>query len=248
MRAANIAVIAIQRSQDAQARMDAEHQRSLLLADLITAEEDERRRIARELHDGTGQTLTSLLLRLRALQYSESLDKVLVETEQLRQSTADVMADLRRISQGLYPTVLDDFGLVPAIRRCANEAAKSGNFEVEISDTGMADVRLSRSVETALYRMTQEALNNIQKHAQAKHVFLSITLDPEWLSIIVKDDGKGFDKDEQKTIVSEESKLGLFSMRQRSAWLGGSLEVTSHQGEGAMVSIRIPAMELITHD
>ncbi len=115
----------------------AEEERKKLLGALISAEEEERRRIARELHDGTGQALTSLLLQLRALQQAPSLDKVRSDLDLLRKSTADAVEDLRRISRGLHPSVLDDFGLVPALRRMADDTATVGRLKVGFSADGL---------------------------------------------------------------------------------------------------------------
>ncbi|MGH9576959.1 MAG: histidine kinase, partial [Terriglobales bacterium] len=187
----------------------AEAERVKLLGDLISAEEEERRRIARELHDGTGQALTSLLLQLRALQQARSLDKVHSDLDLLRKSTADAVEDLRRISRGLHPTVLDDFGLVPALRRLAEDTAADGNLKVQFSADGLEQVRLPRTVEVAVYRTVQEALHNVVKHAAAGAVQVSLQRTNGELRVMVTDDGAGFEVEPTLRRASQENRLGL---------------------------------------
>ncbi len=218
----------------------AEEERVKLLGRLISAEEEERRRIARELHDGTGQALTSLLLQLRALQQAPSLDKVRSDLDLLRKSTADAVEDLRRISRGLHPSVLDDFGLVPALRRMTEDAAASGKLEVRFSADGLEQLRLSRTVEVALYRAVQEALNNVVKHSGAKGVQVSLRLEPEGLQVAVTDDGAGFEVQTTLQRAARENRLGLLGIRQRMELLGGSAEIVSRPGAGASARLRVP--------
>ncbi|MGH9530902.1 MAG: PAS domain-containing sensor histidine kinase [Terriglobales bacterium] len=198
----------------------AERERVKLLGDLISAEEEERRRIARELHDGTGQALTSLLLQLRALQQARSLDKVHSDLDLLRKSVSDAVDDLRRISRGLHPTVLDDFGLVPALRRLAEDAAATGRLRVDFSADGLEQYRLARTVEVAVYRTVQEALHNVVKHAAAAAVQVSLQRTDGELRIVVRDNGTGFEVDEALRRASEENRLGLVGIRPEAGTSG----------------------------
>ncbi len=218
----------------------AEQERVKLLGDLISAEEEERRRIARELHDGTGQALTSLLLQLRALQQAPSLDKVRSDLDLLRKSTADAVEDLRRISRGLHPSVLDDFGLVPALRRMAEDIAAGGKLEVRFSADGLEPLRLPTAVEVAVYRTVQEALHNVVKHSAAKTVQVSLQQLPEGLQVVVADDGAGFEVEATLQRAAVENRLGLQGIRQRMELLGGSAEIMSRPGEGTTARLLVP--------
>ncbi len=218
----------------------AEEERVKLLGDLISAEEEERRRIARELHDGTGQTLTSLLLQLRALQQAPSLDKVRSDLDLLRKSTADAVEDLRRISRGLHPSVLDDFGLVPALRRMADDTATVGRLKVSFSADGLEQLRLPTAVEVAVYRTVQEILNNAVKHAAAKTVQVLLQQVAEGLQVVVADDGAGFEVGATLQRAAVENRLGLQGIRQRMELLGGSAEILSRPGEGTTARLLVP--------
>ncbi len=218
----------------------AEEERVHLLGRLISAEEEERRRIAGELHDGTGQALTSLLLQLRALQQAPSLDKVRSDLDLLRKSTADAVEDLRRISRGLHPSVLDDFGLVPALRRMVEDTGAAGKLKVSFSADGLEQLRLPRAVEVAVYRTAQEALNNAVKHAAAKAVQVSLRQEQEALQVVVSDDGAGFDVEATLQRAARENRLGLLGIRQRMELLGGSAEILSRPGEGTTARLLVP--------
>lgn len=218
----------------------AEAERVKLMGDLINAEEEERRRIARELHDGTGQALTSLLLQLRALQQARSLDKVHSDLDLLRKSVADAVEDLRRLSRGLHPTVLDDFGLVPALRRLAEDAGSTGKMRVDLSAYGLEKLRLPKTVEVAVYRTVQEALHNVVKHAAARSVQVSIHKEDGDLQVLVVDDGAGFDVDQALRRASEENRLGLMGIQQRLHLLGGWADIISRPGAGTTVCLHVP--------
>ncbi|MGH9576320.1 MAG: sensor histidine kinase, partial [Terriglobales bacterium] len=186
------------------------------------------------------QALTSLLLQLRALQQARSLDKVHSDLDLLRKSVSDAVDDLRRISRGLHPTVLDDFGLVPALRRLAEDAAATGRLRVEFSADGLEQYRLARTVEVAVYRTVQEALHNVVKHAAAAAVQVSLQRTDGELRIVVKDNGTGFEVDEALGRASEENRLGLVGIRQRLKLLGGRADIESRPGAGTTVCLHIP--------
>ena len=218
----------------------AEEERVKLLGALISAEEEERRRIARELHDGTGQALTSLLLQLRALQQAPSLDKVRSDLDLLRKSTADAVEDLRRISRGLHPSVLDDFGLVPALRRMAEDVAVAGKLKVSFSADGLERLRLPQAVEVAVYRTVQEALHNVVKHAAARSVQVSLQEVSEGLQVTITDDGAGFEVEATLQQAAVENRLGLQGIRQRMELLGGTAKILSRPGEGTTARLLVP--------
>ena len=237
------AAIAIQRTRDEEAKAVAERQRLRLMQDVISAAEDERRRVARELHDGTAQTLTSLLLQLRALQQNSLAHEVEPEVDRLRRLTSDALADLRHILHGLYPSALDDFGLAPALERYATETGKISKLKVNFFSEGMADGRLPRIVEAAVYRATQEAVNNAVKHAKAKNIQVFIKQERNGLRVVVSDDGTGFDLESTLKQASIEHRLGLVGMRQRIEMLGGTVDIEARAGEGTTVSLHIPKLD-----
>lgn len=235
--------IAVQYMRDAQAQEKIKRQQLRLMQNLVSAEEEERRRIARELHDSTGQLLTSLLLQLRTLQKTLSEDKSQDEVERLRKTTSDALADLRRILQGLHPSALDDFGLAPALRRYTSDMGHTAGLKINFFSEGMQDWRPAQMVETAVYRATQEIINNVVKHARARQAQLFIKRENEELRVVVSDDGIGFDLDEAVSRAASEHHFGLLGIRNRMEMLGGSMEIDSHPGEGTTVSLRIPTLE-----
>lgn len=244
-RAVGSVAIAVQYMRDAQAQEKVKRQQARLMQNLVSAEEEERRRIARELHDSTGQLLTSLLLQLRNLQKTLSEDKSQEEVERLRKTTSDALADLRRILQGLHPSALDDFGLAPALRRYTSDLGKASGLKINFFSEGMQDWRPAQMVETAVYRASQEIMNNVVKHARARNAQLIIKRENEELRVVVSDDGIGFDLDEAVSRASQEHHIGLLGIRNRMEMLGGSMEIDSHPGEGTTVSLRIPTLETV---
>ena len=213
-----------------------ESDRRQLLERVINAQEEERKRVARELHDETGQALTALLMSL------ESVEANLPETSApLRASlhrsillTQNALRELRGIIVDLRPSALDDLGLIPAIRRYAEEHLEPRGIEVALDTRAWPRERVSPSVETVLFRTLQEAINNVARHAQAQHVRLTLAATPEELIGQVEDDGQGFDPQEPR------AGWGLLGMRERVNLVGGRVDVQSAPGKGTRVEIRIP--------
>lgn len=239
-RCVTVAGLAIERTYRLEAQSKAEHMRLKILEDLVSAEEDERRRISRELHDSTAQVLTSLLLRLRALQQDPLLESAREELHALRNATSEALGELRHILHGLHPSALDDFGLAVALRRYAFESGKIGNLKVNVFAEGFGDRRLPRTMEAAIYRVVQEALNNVVKHAKAANVQLFLKQDPDAVRVVITDDGTGFNVDEKTAAARSENRLGLAGMHHRIEMLGGSLNIESGQGKGTSIYLRIP--------
>lgn len=218
---------------------DKEVLRGRLLNKIITAQEDERKRIARELHDETTQALTSLMVGLKALQGATSLDNVRDTVAQLRTMAAQTLDSLHSLALELRPSVLDDLGLVAALRRYVKDYATSFGLETDFAVVGLEEKRLTPQVETALYRIVQEALTNVARHAQASQV--SVLLEQRGNSVIgiVEDDGRGFDVESALASGHLES-LGLRGMQERASLVGGKLTVESTPGIGTTVFIEIP--------
>jgi len=207
-----------------------------LLKEVLTAQELERRRIARELHDETAQALTSLLVGLRAIEESQDLRQALGGTNALRGLVSAALEGVRRISRGLRPSVLDDLGLQEALERLGVEVSRANGFVVDVHATGARLPRLPEAVETALYRVAQEALTNASKHGSPKAVSVLFHRNPTEVRLVIEDDGKGFNGSEPRS----EKQLGLVGMRERAYLVGGSLTVESTPGQGTTVCVRVP--------
>lgn len=203
----------------------------------LNASEEERKRIARELHDETAQTLAALLIRLRIARDKEDAAERDALLDEVRRELGAALEGVRRYARGLRPPALDELGLVPAIASYARLLEDAGAPAISI-DADPVGGLLSDEAELALYRIVQEALSNAARHADADHVRIRIRRRPGEVRATVEDDGKGFDVAE--TIASNSNGLGLFGMQERAAYVGGDVEVTSMPGEGTRVVARVP--------
>jgi len=212
--------------------------RADLLKQLLSAQEDERRRIARDLHDSIGQSLTYLIVTLKSME-AEVDGPVAHAAARLRQLAEQSLQEARSLARGLRPTVLDDLGLEPALERLIAESAESSRMQASFEYDSPSGARLPEPVETALYRIVQEALTNVMKYAAAKRVLVRIRQSADVIEALVQDDGRGF-------IVKRAgaATVGLGSIRERAALLGGTAEITSSPGGGTSVLVRIPAARL----
>ena len=197
---------------------------------VVAAQELERQRLARELHDETGQALTSILLGLKRLDGAESPDAV----ADLRELVVATLQDVRRLAVELRPKVLDDFGLVPALERLTQGFAEHTGISVDLEASALTE-RPPVEVETAIYRIVQESLTNVVKHAQAHSVSVVVTRGDGRIKAVIEDDGTGF---EPETI--GESGIGLVGMRERIELLDGSLTVESSERSGTTVAVEVP--------
>ena len=200
---------------------------------VVSAQELERQRLARELHDETGQALTSILLGLKAVEDAKDQSDLEAAAGQLRALVVSTLQDVRRLAVELRPKALDDFGLVPAIERLVETFREHTGLEVHLEPQLGAE-RLPSDVETTLYRITQEALTNVVKHAQARHVSIVLTRRDGSVAAVIEDDGRGFGGGD------DSSGLGLLGMRERIALVEGRLEVESTPGSGTTLSIEVP--------
>jgi two-component system sensor histidine kinase NreB len=196
----------------------------------MDAQELERRRIARELHDETGQALTSLLLGLKEVEDAKTDEARRESIASLRELTVATLQDVRRLAVELRPKALDDFGLAPALERLAELFTEQTGIPVDLEYT-LGDSRLPAGVETALYRITQEALTNVVKHAQASRVSIVLTRKDASVIAVIEDDGQGIDLDDTR-----EGGFGLLGMRERVELLGGRLQVEGGAGGTAVVA------------
>lgn len=223
-------------------RERAEEARETLRRQLIHAQEEERRRIARELHDQMGQNLTALNLGLKSLSNSgpEKLQDAILPLQDLASETA---RDLHRVALELRPPSLDDLGLVKAVRNLAATWSAQCSIEVDVESSQYTPSGISTEIETAVYRIIQEALNNVAKHARAKRTTIILQRVGDHLQAIVEDDGCGFDTTKPRRIADHTGGLGVSGIRERLSVLGGTLEIESAPEQGATLIARIPVAE-----
>jgi len=223
------------RKQAAEIKQE-EAMRRLLLEHTLSAQEEERRRIARELHDEAGQLLTALLVGLRTLEDARKLADVKTQGQRLREITAQAIDEVGRLARGLHPTALDDHGLGVALTRYVTEYTKTHNITVDLALSELDSSNLPPAVQTALYRILQEALTNVARHSGAKAVSIRFARLATALEVAVIDNGCGFDA---KTVAVSSHRLGIQSMRERAAMLGGTLSFTS-QRKGTKILVQVP--------
>jgi PAS domain S-box-containing protein len=225
-----------QKRQQAAEILQAKVMHRLLLEHTLSAQEEERRRIARELHDEAGQLLTALLVGLRTLEDARKLTNVKAQGRRLREITAQAIDEVGRLARGLHPTVLDDHGLGVALSRYVTEYTKSHNIAVDLTLNELDSSDLPPAVQIALYRILQEALTNVARHSGARTVSIRFARLATVLEVAVIDDGCGFDA---KAVAVSSHRLGIQSMRERAAMLGGTLSFTS-QRKGTKILVQVP--------
>jgi signal transduction histidine kinase len=217
-------------------RAEREALRAQYISGVIVAQEEERRRIARELHDSTSQALTSLLVGLRNLEDSPDPDALHTRLEDLRALVGATLEDVHALVWQLRPTVLDDLGFATALKRLVEDYQSRYAIHVDFLMHGVAE-RLSPELETTLYRIVQEGLTNIARHAQAHHASILIERHDGSIRIIIEDDGTGFDPAQVR---QQEQSLGLQGIRERARLFGGDLIIESQPGQGTSLFVRLP--------
>jgi signal transduction histidine kinase len=209
---------------------------------LAEAQEIERGRISRELHDRLGQDLTALKLGLQNLSRPGRLAPgVEAEIKKLESLAEGLMRDLHRLAWELRPSVLDDMGLELALRRYTEEWSLNAGVPVELHIGGNLEAnRLAQELETTLYRIAQEALTNVTRHAVAKRVSVLLERRPTFVSLIIEDDGRGFEAQAVLEAPAGPGKLGLLGMQERVELAGGTLTIESAPATGTTVFARLP--------
>ncbi len=209
-----------------------------MLQKLVGAQEDERRRIARDLHDELGQLLTALRLQL------ESVRKLCENDENLCGKVDEAQIVAKRVDTGidflaweLRPAALDDFGLYAALGKYLREWSHYSSITSELLDSGIKKTRFVREIETNLYRIAQEALNNVYKHAEANRVEVAFDKRDGLIILIIEDDGEGFDTEDK---INREKGIGLIGMRERASLIGGTFEIESAPDKGTTIYVRVP--------
>jgi signal transduction histidine kinase len=226
-----------------EARLKEAEQREALKGELyrriVDAQEAERQRIARDLHDETGQALTAIGMGLRgastALKNQHNRDQAIDTLKNLENLTANSLQELQRLIADLRPSHLDDLGLLATIRWYVNDVRERSNLEIEIITSG-DEKTICAEYSTSIFRILQEALTNITKHAEATKVQIHIIFEPEEIRIAVEDDGRGFDINQ----IKQQKSWGLIGMEERATLLDGKFYLHSGPGKGTMVEIVIP--------
>ncbi|HEU5171631.1 MAG TPA: histidine kinase, partial [Gemmatimonadales bacterium] len=220
---------------------DKERLRGELLSRLIRAHEDERFRIARGLHDEVSQMLTGLMMSLNAVEERGTADPARVHgaLASIRAVAEETLEEVRKIVFDLRPTLLDDLGLIPAVRHYARTLLEAQGVEVRFTSAGFGVQRLPPAVETTLFRVAQEAITNVARHARARVAVISILREGTLARLRVADDGAGFDV-AALMASPDRRRLGIAGMEERVALLGGTLEITSAPGRGTTVTMAVP--------
>jgi nitrate/nitrite-specific signal transduction histidine kinase len=214
--------------------------RKRLLGRLLTAQEEERKRIARELHDDTSQALTSLLVKLKVMDEADSLEAVRAQVDDLREDVARTLDEVHDLSLGLRSAVLDDLGLTAALRQYLKGYQREFQLLVDLQALGGEEFDLSSQVESALYQIIQEALINVARHAQCKRISIVLQRRDATMIAIVEDDGVGFDVTQVMGSRPEKRNLGLYGMQERASLVGGSVTIESTPGVGTTVFVEMP--------
>jgi len=220
-----------------------QHQLQLMTARVINAQENERKRIARELHDEASQALTAMIMGLEAARSQASDNPALQgRLATLKELAASTLEELRKLALDLRPTMLDDLGLIPAVRWCARQGSEAANFQVRIELENMVESeRLAPELEICLFRIVQESLTNIVKYAQATLVTIHLQrLANNAIILTVQDNGSGFDRETARQEAYQGGHLGLFDIEERAALLGGSVKIYSSPISGTRIQVTIP--------
>ncbi|MFN2502370.1 MAG: PAS domain S-box protein [Pyrinomonadaceae bacterium] len=222
-------------------RQTAEKQRIDLLQQVVTTQENERRRIARDLHDQLGQRLTGLRLKIASLKTDVATDdKVLERVQGIEEIAAAVDTEVGFLVWELRPASLDEHGLVSAVKSFVEDWSRHYQTEADFMTNGLRTPRFDKDIETQLYRIVQEGLNNIVKHAQASRVSVLLKCDGDDLKLIIEDNGVGFDPATKGASREVGRGLGLIGMGERAMLVGGDVQVESEPGAGTTIFVRVP--------
>lgn len=214
-------------------------QQKIISKKIIENQEKEQSRIAKDVHDGIGQMLTGLKFNLESVK-PENIEKTKIKIAQLKKQTTDIIKGVRTATFNLTPSELSDHGLVPALTKLAKELTKLTNKNILFFDKTNFDVRLDTLTEINIYRITQEAINNAIKYAESSHILLSISHSKNMLSIVIDDNGKGFDLKNKTATKTGNGGMGLTFMKERIKYIDGRLFINSEQGKGTRITLNIP--------
>ncbi|MEN3336221.1 MAG: hypothetical protein V7641_5586 [Blastocatellia bacterium] len=227
-------------AMDITERKQAEQLRYQVLSRIVAAQEDERRRVSRELHDQMGQNLAALSVGLEALKANCAAAPALDHLRQLQELANGLSQKVHSLAWELRPPALDDLGLHTALQRYVEQWSERSGVAVDWHTNGFTTRRLPSEVETTLYRVVQEALTNVLKHAQASRVSVILRATADNVLVIVEDNGEGFDAEFTRPALDPHYRLGLVGMRERVLLVNGTLNIESAPGHGTTMYVRIP--------
>lgn len=222
--------------------VEKEAARQVLLKSLVEAQEEERRRLARELHDGAGQTLTGLLVRLKIIENKSSLPQTKQDLQIMEELVSDTIEQIRTLAHQLRPAALEEFGLPLALESLVQDMSRNDGLDANCR-CDLKNNEVPDEIESVLYRIAQEGLTNVIRHSHATHLNLTVERAPRVILMIIEDDGVGFDPG---TLGMKDGKkhLGLVSMRERAEILGGTLDVYTAPDKGTTIQVTIPVEEM----
>ncbi len=206
----------------------------------LARQESQEKQIAANLHDGIGQMITGLTIGLRAIETMSHDAAVVSKATELRNLGKQIHEQLRQIARELRPPVLDDVGLNDAIRNLVDRIQADHGIKTVFESFDLEEVRLPPEIETAVYRITQEAITNALRHGKPTFIEVKLRLDLQWLAITIHDDGQGFDVAAAFERKGKKQPFGLHSMLERAKIIGGSLEIRSVVGKGTTVQVLVP--------
>ena len=234
----NVIEMALYKHQaEAKLRLSMEQLQSLSRR-VLEVQESERRRVAIELHDELGQSLTAIKINLQAYELFKKQSPAELNAENIR-IVEDALQQVRRIALALRPSMLDDLGLGPALQWLAEQTADRCGIEVHV-EREIRQVRLAPDIETACFRIVQEALTNISRHASAQNVKISMQRDKEFFILSIHDDGIGFDTDQMQQRAKQGESIGVMGMQERAMLIGGKLLLISRPGQGCQIRMQCP--------
>jgi two-component system, NarL family, sensor histidine kinase DegS len=215
---------------------------------ILEGQEEERKRLAMDIHDGIGQMLTSLKFQIESIDGKRAED-VQAKLHEIQQLITQVIKEVRRVTFNLKPTVLSDYGLQAALNVFVKEIGKLSDIELTYTSDADPSLRLPQKIENNIFRIIQEAINNAIKYSEATRIDVSLQQTDNFVVIAVKDNGKGFDeKLVEKRSVNIESGRGFFNMYERTEYVNGSLDVKSEPGKGTSIVLTVPVKTLVTVD
>ena len=208
-------------------------------AAIVETQEEERRRIAKEMHDALGQMLVAAKFNVDILEdkLPDADDDVKRRVSDIKHLLNQIMLEVRRISYNLMPSILEDFGLPPALNHLCEQLSQTEDLRIRFVSTGL-DERLKRPVEIGFYRIAQEALNNIIKHSGAREATIQLIKDKRMITLIIEDDGKGFDTSAKRASAKRRG-MGLMNMKERAESLHASFSLSSKRGEGTEIIVQL---------
>lgn len=227
------------RRKDRSIIIEREEERRLYTLKVLETQENERRRLAQELHDDTIQTLLVIAKSAQSLATDDKIGEMKSKAASIKEISLQAVEDVRRLALDLRPSILDDLGLIPALRWLAERLNKEANINTQVETKGLVR-NLAPRTEVVLFRIVQEALNNIKRHSQAKEALITLEFTDAHLLLTVYDNGQGFVPLPKLTNLVNQNKLGLIGMQERVESIGGSFEIHSGPGQGTTIRIKVP--------